>query len=123
MVNNMTSLTMNFEVKKLVQILEKNRAQHAKQYEEMCCAYRKKCIEILKDKITKLEANQTVSGRTGLEEPFNYLSEYDDALHMLKNTSDTHIELASYQYKQFVMDDWPQKKQFTQVGTSYSVQH
>lgn len=112
-------LSMKFDVKKVQSTLQDNREKHRLAYEEMVADFKGKMTDILNGKLIKLKAGEMVSPTITLESPFNYLEEYDQALHMLSNTTDTNVTLADHEYSRYMLDNWPAKHRFLNTSQSY----
>ncbi len=111
---------MQFEVKKLQELIHNNRETHAKIFSEATENYREALKRELQNKLALLSAGKPVEPHSSLIVPRCYLSSYDTVISMLDFTSDKIIELSIDQYKNYVLDEWSWKNNFIESSVAYS---
>lgn len=111
---------MNFEKKELVSIVEDNRKEHRKIFEQAVKGYRKKVTKELEDHIERIKNGDLVYVSVHYPQPADHTRDYDRLLKMLDMTKDDKIPLSETQFAQYVLDDWDWKRQFLTTNSSYS---
>jgi hypothetical protein len=100
--------TVRVDKKELIDKLQKNRKQHAKDYEETLAEWKKAVAFALKKASKELKE----SGNTNLQELFNlnkpqsHVSEYDNTIDMLNWEQDDTVELDSREFNNYIQDEW-----------------
>ena len=130
-------LTMNsvrIDVEDLKEKVKKNRQQHLEDYEKAVEAYKlivvnelhksiiaeneyfeklkkdhKWKVESLHNKIKAFEEDWTTKPTNAINEPVNYLTEYDTAISMLDLSLDKVAVLNRTEFQSYVMDNWSWK--------------
>lgn len=123
-----TSLTLNFPVKDLIGILEKNKEQHQKLFKEAKEAYKKALIvelegkvEEFKGKIEKVQDGESPGSlyySTSLRPPKDHTKSYTNAIEMFKMTTDEVILLDAPTFAAYVRDKWGWQKEFLETSMS-----
>lgn len=121
-VNNKGEMVMNVTMQKdkLMAILEKNREEHIKLYNEAVEKYhevvRVKLKAVTKhfDKTKELDISDL-----HIEVPRSFEDQYTEAIEMLKHTTLAEIELSQSEFRQYVMDKWSWMNQFAASNARY----
>jgi hypothetical protein len=111
------SIQVNKE--KLLAALEENRDKHADAYQKARLGYIKLTRNELEAALDKLDRGEMLHRILSNVPPDNHTGDYDDAIDMMKWSTDTTIELTQAQFKQYVKDDWGWKDQWTTSNTAY----
>lgn len=106
--------------KKLLKHLEVNRKKHIDSYQDMMDTYRKALVMELEEKLSLAKQQVDVDHRIKLERPVSYLSSYDQAIEMLKWTTELEVELDVSEFRQYVQDEWNWKGHFAGTETFYN---
>ncbi len=120
------NITMDFSTKHLVEVLSKNREQHAKDLENAESGYKKAYTAVLHKRLENLQAHIADEKKNKLEhfsfpsEPRGFLHKYDRMLSMLKATSDEKLPLTAQQYQCYAMDEWEEKHSFAACSGTLS---
>lgn len=123
--------TMNqvvVEKARLIETIKANRTKHLEAFEEAAMGYRKAVAEMLENFKVQLEQQMAtpieICNAFGkLEEPKNYLREYDRILQMLDMSVEDQIILAEHEFQQYVMDEWNWSRGFQGLVRTYSGIH
>lgn len=128
-----SNISMSFSKAKVIETLEKNRAEHEKIYNEAVEGYRKKLVEALAEVVELVqEKRKEVDEKelpkpslrkyplSGLSVPTNSLKEYDTVLEMLSLTDDETIVLDQDQYNCYMKDNWYWMREFLTTNSMYS---
>ncbi len=101
------SLNIDFDRKKLIEKIQTNRRNHAKQFNKNVSIYREKQRDWLQTQLHKLEKpNPNIERQMNFPAPQHYIKNYDRALAMLQACDDEKIELDHATFSTLVMDDW-----------------
>ena len=114
----------------LLEILQTNRAQHIKEYEEAVVDYKALSIKIAKQNSKQMKANvkAVISGNfdahlhdleSGPNAPKSHEKEYNRAIRAVELDVRETIELQENVFNQLVMDEWTWKEAFTVSNTIY----
>jgi hypothetical protein len=104
--------TFKYPVSKLLKSVTSNREQHVSDYDEAVINYKKILVEQLEEMLTNAKSGSHVNPHVGLRQPENHIKEYDQAITMLKMTSDKTIEIDGDTFARLVMDDWDWQTSF-----------
>lgn len=103
----------NIKVNKieLLNIVRKNREDHAKDYSEAMDTYRQEAIKAIE---RQLEAAKSGDIRHSIEivKPREFLKDYDRAITMVRMSVDDKIELSYQDFDQWVMNNWTWQESF-----------
>jgi len=110
---------MKFPVKKLLEVVQKNRDTHRSTFEKAMESYRKLAIAELERGIDDAKAGRKIMRGLSLVEPMDQTKDYDRVLSMLNMTSDENIELDEQKYAQYILDQWSWKAQFDATNSRY----
>ena len=115
--------------KELLEVLQKNRTDHIKDYNEACAGYRQQALKRidhifndLRNKINDLKEGQTISIiglKFGLNVPQSHEKAYDQIIRMMEMSVDEEITLTGSQFACFVMDDWDWKEEWATSNSMY----
>lgn len=112
--------TVKVKKAELLEILQKNRAEHRAIFEEALRGYRTQMVDYLDQAIKQIKAGQRISHHISLVQPVDQTKEYDRAIKMCEMSVDDVIELDQRAFASFVMDDWDWMDQFLHSNASYS---
>jgi len=111
-------LTISVERKKLIGILQENRAKHEADYEKSVEGYKKFLVEHAAANVDRAASGKHPNPFPH-RKPGNYLPQYDRALGMLALSVDDNVGLSAYDYARFVDDDWDWKDEFVTSTSVY----
>jgi hypothetical protein len=118
----MQKITVNKE--ELKARLIENKAKHIAEYNEQVEGYRTEALEWLASKHMEMKENETDPTEIGLHftdpVPRSFEKEYDTMIEMLKLSIDENVELSHGEFRQYVMDDWIWKGEFTSNTMMYA---
>tara|TARA_Y100000310_G_C20451686_1_gene701048 strand:+ start:492 stop:899 length:408 start_codon:yes stop_codon:yes gene_type:complete len=109
----------------LLDILRKNRAEHALIVEEAKRGYLDAARKALRRKLKEYESKNTDSGKledlsVSLHAPRSHVKIYDHLIGLLELSSDDLIELDAEQYRHMVADEWDWMADFLLSNSNYS---
>lgn len=124
-IKNMRGLnnTFKYPVAKLLIAVTKNRGIHISDYEDAMGNYKKLLKKELEALLEAIKKGQNIDHSINLKQPESHIEEYDQAIAMLKMTSDIKIEINGNTFAQLVMDKWDWQHSFASntkvfMGTS-----
>ena len=105
----------------LIEILKKNKEEHASIYSVAYEKYRQRIISSLKEHIQAAEnsKNKKIKFRFNLTEPQNYIDEYNRAIQMLEMSVDEVVELTEQEFTNFVQDEWSWSNAWANSNSEY----
>ncbi len=112
--------TFKYPVSELLTAVTDNREQHIKDYDEAIINYKKILVEELEKTLALAKEGEKVDHDLRLRKPESHEKEYNQAISMLKMTSDTEIEIDGNVFAQLVMDEWDWQHSFSSNTRSYS---
>jgi len=118
--NNAINNTFKYPVAKLLDALNSNREQHVKDYVTAEKVYKDVLVLELQSMLDKANKGEEVEHTVRLRIPTSHVKEYDQAITMLKMTSDTEIEIDGDTFAKLVMDEWDWQDQFTRNTKSFA---
>lgn len=112
----------NVKVKKsdLLKKLVTNRATHAELYEDALAGWRKKAIAYFSRNLKAAQSGKKFETASVLTTPTSHVSDYDQAIAMLRMSVDDIIELTDDQFSSLVLDNWGWKRNFLVSNSGYS---
>jgi hypothetical protein len=106
---------------KLLDILTKNKAEH----ESIFAAAKEGYLKAVQEALNKVADTFHDTKKLDLQplhklnDPQNYVTEYDDAIGMVAMTIQENIELEHDEYRQYVLDKWHFGRQFVMSNSAY----
>lgn len=111
---------MTFKVEDLRAIVQKNRDEHCKIFEEALDGYRKTAISELETMLERAKkGKRVVEVRVHLPMPCDHTREYDAVIKMLELTADATVLLDQQEFTQYVMEDWDWMRDFLGASRVY----
>jgi hypothetical protein len=100
--------TVEVDKMKLVQTLEKNKADHVKEFEEAWDAYAEKLVANLTAMLDAAKSGDVaeVQLHINLTKPENHEADYDRAIEMLEWEVHNTVELQEHEFANLVQDNW-----------------
>lgn len=111
--------SVNVDRISLLETVKKNRAKHKQIFETAIQVYRKKVIKELQLRIKQAEQGKDIIRYITLEEPLNYIADYDKAIKMLEMSVDDNIRLEHNDFNCLVLDEWQWSKAFVSNSLPY----
>ncbi len=105
---------------RLLSQMEKNRAEHRRQFEEALNGWKERVLEELGNAIVDAKAGRKFSTFINLPQPVDHTPEYDAIIDQVNWHLEDQIELSLREFNQFVRDDWGWKKDFMATNVFYS---
>lgn len=105
----------------LLDKLRENRENHINTYEEVLQAYQEKCIKLLEEHIERIRSGAVEKVNVSLPAPENHEDEYDRAISMVEWHQGDQLELDSFQFDNFIRDQWRWKQEFETMSATYGV--
>lgn len=99
-------------------IVQKNRDEHRKLFEEAWEGFRTKAISNLESRIDQIKDGGTIELYIDLIQPEDHTEDYDRVLSMLEYEVDEEVELQANEFAQYVQDDWGWKHTFNSAYTA-----
>jgi len=106
--------------KELLGILQKNRDEHRKIFEEALAGYHAAAIKALAERVEEAKNNQRVNLQFTLEQPKDQTKQYDRVIRMLEMSVHDKVSLTQQEFANYVMDDWSWMGQFLNSNSNYS---
>lgn len=108
----------------LLDQLNVNREQHAKDYAAAVVEYNQQVVDRLRINLKRAESGnedktQPFTLEWGLEIPRQYLEDYDRVISMLTMSVDSTITLTQQEFNQYVRDNWQWQHSFANSTQSY----
>lgn len=111
---------IKIKVKDLLEKINANREQHAKDYRESDAGFKEQAIKALESALEDAKCNKCVRLTfNDLIRPVSYLKDYDKAIMMLEMCTEKEIEVSSIEFSQYVMDEWNWKQSFLLSNMKY----
>ena len=110
--------TVKINKAELLDVIKQNRSKHEGDVMVADVAYKKQAISEYKKAIELIQETGKVSV-IRLQEPVDKRDDYDRVIKMLEMSADAVIELSSYEFDQYVMDNWEWKNLATLANSSY----
>ena len=104
----------------LLQKLKDNRDQHEETYNLAVQGYMEAVTQELKDKLESLEEGDDIGRYIQNVKPEEHLDDYDEVIGMMEMNIDSEITLDQALFRQYVMDQWQWKQQFTMSTSAYT---
>lgn len=116
----MTAIKCSKDV--LLKTLKTNREKHHAIFLEAQDGYRAAVIAELDKMLAEARASLGKNIRTAvtLIQPMDQTREYDRAIAMLEMSIEAEVMLEEHDFRQYVLDEWAWKSQFTRANISYS---
>ena len=106
----------------LIKLIEKNRANHLKEYESAVSARKAKIKADLTAAIKGVDAGKDVAKfRLSWPVPQNHVGDYDRVLLMLKMSVDETIQLHEAAAAKFIEDRWDWSHGFSATNSVYRI--
>lgn len=112
--------TVKVKKSELLDIVQKNLAEHESIYEEAMAGYQRELLKVIDELRSKVVAGEQISHSIGLTRPTSHKKSYIQAIKMLKMSIDSEIELDEIAFANYVMDDWNWKDNFILSNSFYS---
>lgn len=103
----------------LLKKVKANREDHKKDYEEAVIGHRKAVIELLELNLKTAKNGGLLVTHISLPIPITKVNEYDRAIAMFENSVDTIIELSTYEFDCYMLDNWDWKAQTMFTNSTY----
>lgn len=117
----MVAFNVQINKDELLIIVENNAKRHKQIYEEAKVGFLKKVGEKLQQAVEDLVNNDGTKGVYINEcAPPSHMKEYDLAISMLRNTTDTSITLTPSDFNTLVRDMWDWQSSFLTHASQYS---
>jgi hypothetical protein len=113
------SLEVKVSKERLLATLEANRAAHGTTYAKAKAGYIKVTIKELEEHLTRLADGHLLERVYIPGPPEDHTGDYDDAIEMMKWSTEDTVLLTQGQFKQYVQDDWGWKDAWMASNTSY----
>jgi hypothetical protein len=115
-------MAMRTKVKRteLIAILETNKANHRKIFEEALEGYKKEMIKQLLRMLKDVRTGKRVQHIISLPTPRDMTEAYDTALKMLQMNQEETVELTTQDFACLVEDKWEWRRDFLHSNSLYS---
>lgn len=105
---------------RLLEKLIENRAEHRARYIEVEIAYRKKVVEECYETIKNAENAEKFNRCLRAIEPQDHTGDYDKAILMLEYSTEDTVQLAAYEFDNYILDEWDWSNAFGDTYMSYT---
>lgn len=103
---------INMDRRKLLEVVEANRAKHEAEYKEALDEFHRAKIKECEENLTLARNHETVSPWSRLAEPMNNLEDYDRVIKMLEYSEDKIVPITADEFEKYVQDNWEWKHSF-----------
>jgi hypothetical protein len=103
--------TVKVNKQELLNTVCKNRADHAKDYEDAMISYKVEAIKAIETLLTKAKEGD-ISHSIDVVKPKEFLKDYDRAIQMIRMSVDNVLELSYQDFDQWVMNNWTWRESF-----------
>ena len=107
-------------VETVLDILRKNKAEHADMVKEAKEGYLKAAEAHLKKELLRLKDGQIKGLYVRLDAPKDYTSEYKTVIKMLEMHTDDTITMNANEVRMFIEDKWDWRQDFIGTNSAYS---
>jgi len=104
----------------LASIVQENRDEHRRKFEEALEGYRKEAVRQLEEHIDRIKQGRVSEVRVVLPAPSDHTEDYDRVLGMLSHEVEETVVLDDLGYQQYVMDHWSWTGRFEETYMTYS---
>jgi len=102
----------------LLEVMKKNRDEHKEIYKEALDAYCKKASKRCEEILAELERGEAAYVGIKFNAPEDHTSDYELAISMVENATETTIELNATDYAMLVRDEWGWQRRWLQASSS-----
>jgi hypothetical protein len=107
----------------LIETLKKNRAEHKALYDKAVTAYTRRFVDEAKrfaeESVRRAANGMAFAHFQWLPVPEEHTEDFDRALDMLAWDINDTVELSTYEFQQYVQNNWKWGQSFTSNTTSY----
>jgi hypothetical protein len=114
------TMKVDCETEEVLEILKKNRAEHAELVEDSRKGYLKKAKETLAKRLEKLESGKVVDLQFSLHLPQDHTAEYDTVIRMLEMHTEETITLSADEVRNLIENKWDWMEAFVASNQVYS---
>ena len=112
--------TIKVEKSELIDILEKNKKVHIKEFKDTWSGYKEDVQSWMEKQVLNLRSNKDFEVRFEGTMPYSNEEDYTKILGMLELSVDTEVDLTTEEYTSYVQDDWEWKHHFSAMNSTYS---
>lgn len=105
----------------LLEIVKKNRNDHAELFSELEVNYRERVIRALETRAAAIKDGGKIELYFDLPEPRNQTKDYDRVISMLEMSTDDKIQLSASEYDNYVRDIWSWTSSLASQSMAYGV--
>jgi hypothetical protein len=103
----------------LLKVLQQNRADHRKIFEEALVGFEKAATADLQRELDRLRAGKRRSIFIQRPVPVDHTRDYDRAIRMIEMSIGDTITVSEGDFQSYVMDDWGWAHEFATTATAY----
>lgn len=103
----------------LLETLKANRETHGESFKQAMTGYVALQREELENLLKKLNDGEAIPSRLRELPPEDHTKDYDEAIAMMEWAIGPEVLLTQSQFRQYVMDNWGWKEQWTASNTGY----
>ncbi|HDY87689.1 MAG TPA: hypothetical protein ENH82_06160 [bacterium] len=111
--------TVKVEKDRLLKKLIVNRDSHRAEFLKAQKGFREEVIEQLDEALQDARNGKRINTCFKLPAPVDQTSDYDTAIEMLDWVVDDEIELTQQAFRQYILDDWHWKTDWTVSNSAY----
>ena len=100
---------------KVLNTLKTNKEQHRKDFEEAMTVWIEKAKEKVKDVLSQLNSDKASDvnlSSVNLPKPVSFEKEYEKTIKMIELEVRPEIDISSYDFERFFLDNWDWKNNF-----------
>lgn len=116
---NLHSKSVNVTRADLIAALKTNMQKHVAEYNEAVSDYQAKVIADLAAALDRAKAGDFSKVSVSVQRPESHEQEFIDIIDMMEMSVDETINLESSAFKAYFRNEWPWKKAFDLIATSY----
>lgn len=103
----------------LLEIVQGNRDEHRKIFEEALEGWKRKVTQELERAYEDAKAGRDWRGHVVITRPEDHTAEYDHVIRLLELSLDDELELSARDFSQYVMDRWGWQGAFLATANQY----
>ena len=111
---------MRFNKSELLQVINKNREEHIKTYEEAVAGYKGELIKCLEAMVQMAKEDKAYFSSVEIKRPESHVEDYDNVIQMLEMCTDEEILLTDLEFRHYIRDQWHWQEHFLMSNSKWS---
>ena len=115
-------MKVNVNTHALIDKLMANREKHRGVYLKAMDGYQRECIRVLEENLSAMRAGVKKTLYLHETMPVDHTRDYDTVIGLIGFSEGDQVELSAAEYRQYVLDDWEWKAQWTTTNSKFTGQ-